>query len=182
VENVFHFHRSGGYDSGTLATLATAIDTSWQANMKPALPGDITLVDITCTNLSEVAGAQAILAVSTAGTLAQPGFESPGTTFALKFGTAKSGRSYRGRMYYPLISTTQANDGVLTSAQANFYLAAVENFFVDILADSGDQHTIVSYMNDCEWRTDGVATDVTSYSYTNLALDSQRRRLVGRGI
>jgi len=182
VENVFYFHRSGGYTSTLLDDLNAEIVTAWTAEIRPHLPGDITLVDVTSTGTECIAPAQDIDTVGAAGSNVGAAHENPGATFAIKFGTGLAGRSYRGRMYWPLLMDSEVNNGLLSGAFAGQIRSGVEDFFASILAGSGDQHVIASYANDCEWRTTGVFTDVTSYTYVDLNLDSQRRRLPGRGI
>lgn len=182
IENVFYFQRSGGYDGTALDDLNAAATTSWTANIRPHLPGAITLETITSTGTECVAPAQDIDVVGAAGSNVGAVFETTGQTFAIKFGTALAGRSYRGRMYWPVLMASEVNDAKLSAVFAGQIRSGVEDFFADILADTGDQHVIASYVHDCEWRDTGVATNVTSYSYTDLNLDSQRRRLPGRGI
>lgn len=182
VENVWYFTRTGGYSPGLLDALNDAITTAWTTNMRPFLPPEITLLDITSTDQSVVGGAQDIDVVSVVGSNAVTAFNSIGTTFALKFGTGLSGRSNRGRMYWPALPNNVVVDNDIDAGYAGSIRSAVEDMFADILADSGDQHVVVSYQNDCTWRTTGAKNDVTSYSYVDLHLDSQRRRLSGRGI
>lgn len=182
IENVWYFTRSGGYDATSLDDLNGAITTAWTAEMRPQLPPGITLVDITSTDQSVISGAQDIDSVAVAGSNASPAFPDPGATFSIKFGTGLSGRSYRGRMYWPILIDGLVTNGLLDAAYAGALRSAVDDMFSAILVDTADQHVVVSYANDCEWRTTGVKTPVTSYSYVDLAVDSQRRRLVGRGI
>lgn len=182
VENVWYFTRTGGYDATSLDALNAAITTAWTTHMRPLLPVEITLLDITSTDQEVVGGAQDVDAVVVAGSNAVTAFNSLGTTFALKFSTGLSGRSYRGRMYWPALTNNVVIDNLLDAGYAASIRDAVADMFADIESDSGDAHVIASYMNDCEWRTTGVATPVTGYSYVDLNLDSQRRRLSGRGI
>lgn len=182
VENVFYFGGNGPYDGTKLDALNAAITTSWGTNIRPHLPAAITLVDITSTGTECIAPAQDIDVVGAAGSNVGAVFETTGNTFAIKFGTGLAGRSFRGRMFWPVLMASEVNDGKLSSVFAGQIRAGVEDFFADVEADTGDIHYIVSYQHDCEWRTEGVPTEVTSYTYTDLNLDSQRRRLPGRGI
>jgi len=43
------------------------------------------------------------------------------------------------------------------------------------------QLVVVSYYNSGAWRTTAVATPIINFGFADLAIDSQRRRLVGRG-
>lgn len=182
VENVFYFTIAGGWDAASLLALNLAIDTAWTANIKPHLSTDITLVSVVSTDQGATGGAQDVHLVGVAGSSPTAGFESLGNTLALKFGTGLSGRSNRGRTYWPqLLATVVSNNEVVTSF-ANDIVDATRDFFDSIASDVGCVHVVASYMNDCEWRLAAVTNPVTSYSYTDTRLDSQRRRLSGRGI
>lgn len=182
VENVFHWTQATDYDATDCAVLAAAIVTAYDTEWKHLLSSDVVLNDVTVTGIDTVSGAQAVAPAGITGTHATAGFETIGNTLCFKFGSAQAGRSYRGRMYWPqLISTMVANNEVNTT-DAGILLAAVNDFFDAVNSDAGMQHCVVSYQNDCEWRTTGVATSVISYTYTDRRLDSQRRRLSGRGI
>lgn len=182
IENVFTFTGNASWNSGSLLDLCVAMSTSWTSNLQDLLTGEVTLVDITATDLEEEDGAQATLAISAVGTSEQNGFETTGNTFVIKFTTARVGRSYRGRMFWPLLANNMVDNGLIVStAVANQLAVAVGNFFADVDSLANGVHVITSYMNDCAWRTTAVATPVAAYAYTDLALDSQRRRLPGRG-
>lgn len=182
VNNIHYFWRNGGWDSGSLLEQAVEAAASWHTNIKPLLPTAATLVDITITDVAVEDSLQAITATSAPGTSGAAAFETTGNTFVIKFTTDHIGRSFRGRMYWPLLQVTQVNDGKLGSdALASVLVDAVSDFFADIESVTGNPHVIVSYQNDCEWRDVAVSTPVQGYTYTDLNLDSQRRRLPGRG-
>lgn len=182
VENVLYFERDDDYTAFELDILNGDVVDHWATFLRPHLPAAALLVDVTSTDQSVVSGAQDIDAVSVAGSNVGAPFETTGNTFAFKFGTGLSGRSYRGRMYWPILMASEVNDGKLSAVFAAQVRDALEDFFGAIAASNGNRHVVASYQNDCEWRTTGVHTPVSSYSYTDLNLDSQRRRLPGRGI
>lgn len=182
IQNVFYFRRSGGWSEANLLEQLTELLAAWHINIKPLLPTVITLVDLIATDVATEDAEQATLAASAPGTNATAAFENPGTTFAIKFATDRVGRSYRGRMYWPVLLTTQVNEGQIAStAAALAIVAGVADMFADTSSVTGNEHVIVSYMNDCAWRTTAAVTAVRTYTYTDLNLDSQRRRLPGRG-
>lgn len=182
VENVHYFVRSGGFTAGFLDDLNASITTHWTTFIRPLLPTTAQLLEIISTAQEVVSGAQDSDIVAANGTNAGNPYQSLGATFAIKFSTGLSGRSYRGRMYWPQLieGLVVAND--LNAGYAAGIRDAVEDFFTSINDDAVGTHNVVSYQNDCEWNTTGVATPVTGYSYTDLHVDSQRRRLSGRGI
>lgn len=181
VHNVHYFSRSGGYDASALNDLVQAAKDSWLANFITLMSGEVTLMDITATDMSVEDGATSTVTVNTACTNAGAILQTIGNTLAVKFLTGLSGRSFRGRMYVPALFAANVNDGIVDTTLAGIWVDAITAFFDDILADTADQHVIVSYQNDCEWRDNAVVTPVQAYNYTDRFLDSQRRRLTGRG-
>jgi len=182
VQNVFYFKRSGGYNAGTVEDLADQIETEWNAELKANQPPQLTLNSVTVTDQETAGGVQHVATVGSAGTNASAAFPDPGATLAIKFATGLSGRSHRGRMYVPSLIDGLVASGIVDAGFANALVTDYADFFGAILSATGDQHVIVSYANDCEWRTTAEVNAVTSYSYTDRNVDSQRRRLPGRGI
>lgn len=182
VENVFYWNHGSPYDAATIAALALAVQGSWVTNLKPILPPAAVLNSITATATDAASGVQHVAPVGSAGSNAGAGMETIGNTLAIKFGTGVSGRSYRGRMYFPILIEGLVSANVVDLSYAAGLVSAVTAFFQDVETDTGDKHVIASYQNDCAWRATGVSTDVSSYSYVDRNLDSQRRRLSGRGI
>jgi hypothetical protein len=182
IENVFYFYIKDGWSLPLLVDLGVHLTSAWDTFLKPRLNSAIELLDITITNVELQNGDQTIAPVNAAGTLAGQAFPSTGQTFAIKFGTGIAGRSYRGRMYWPLLSNDAVANGNVNQASAVAMVGAVDDFFAQIKTDMDADHVVVSYQGDCEWRAAGIPTPVTSYTYSDLHLDSQRRRLPGRGI
>lgn len=182
VENVFYFRHFGGYDDTTIVALVSAMTTAWETQIKPLLPDVATLDSITATGTATESDVQAVALVAQTGSNTGDGMETIGNTLCIKFNTGLSGRSFRGRLYWPILIEGFVAANVVAEPYASNLVAAFSDFVSDTNADTGDSHVIASYQNDCEWRTAGVATPVTSYSLTDHNLDSQRRRLSGRGV
>ena len=182
IANVFHFTRGSAWALGDMEELALAMRDAWNERLSPLLAGDVELLNITVTDIAAEDSIQYTAVCEDVGTYAGAAFETTGNTFAIKFNTYRTGRSYRGRMYWPLLNANAVNDGRITSGPiADSMVGALTLFFQDVTDATACSHTVVSYMNNCEWRATGVATEVLTYSYSDLNLDSQRRRLPGRG-
>jgi len=106
-----------------------------------------------------------------------------GNAFAIKRSTSALGRSGRGRLFVPVwaqnmlggenvISLTVANNIV---AGLTAFQAAVEGGTLPCLMG------IVSKQNGGTPRAFGQFTQITAWGYTDATIDSQRRRLPGRG-
>lgn len=182
VENVWYFNHGTPYDAGSLEDLVLATQAAWVARFQALLPADCVLTEITATAQDAVSGDQFTASVGAAGTNSGAAFDTTGNTLVIKFTSGRSGRSYRGRMFWPVLMGAQVNNNYVALLYAGALVTATSDLFEDIKTATGDDHVIVSYQNDCAWRVDGVSTNVIGYSYTDLALDSQRRRLATRGI
>lgn len=106
-----------------------------------------------------------------------------GTCVAVSFRTAFGGRSFRGRNFIsgvPLdaIDGNQCTAGFDTGIVA-IYESLVPDFIADDLPDA--VHVVVSRYHLGAPRVTGIATPILSYLLTNRDIDSQRRRLTGRG-
>ena len=114
-----------------------------------------------------------------AGTLAGDSVPN-NAALAVSFYTDQRGRSYRGRNYVPGLS---AGNLASTSTFATAVLAGLLAAYVELptaLGSVGAEHAVLSRQHNGAPRTTGVATPVTAYG-GNVQIDSQRRRLAGRG-
>lgn len=182
IANVFYFKRPGPWDLGSLQEQAEEMRSAWNVRLSPLLSAAVVLLDITITNVAVEDDEKYVLPCNDVGTYSSAAFETTGNTFCIKFNTHRVGRSYRGRMYWPLLNANAVNDGkIASSGIADSMIGALALFFADVAGVTGNDHVVVSYQNGCEWRTTAEATQVLTYTYTDLNLDSQRRRLPGRG-
>lgn len=104
-------------------------------------------------------------------------------TFAIKLSTGLTGRSYRGRLYLPGLVAPDITNGVtLLQARADAAVTSLNLLISTLIAHSPSwKLCVVSYMTNHNWRATGVATSISNAVYTDLNVDSQRRRLAGRG-
>jgi len=141
----------------------------------------VTLERVTATALDTDAGAYAEVTSGSAG--GNTGAAMPsGVTIALKFFSGLTGRSQRGRMYLVGLSDGAVSGDQITDAAAAAFLVAWGDFFDSVATDESVLHVIVSYCNAGAWRTTAQNTDVAAVVLVDKNLDSQRRRLAGRGI
>lgn len=115
------------------------------------------------------------------GTLGTPSLPA-NVTVAVKLTTGIGGRSARGRIYtVGMNSASVSGNSLAAGAPAAF--AAIYNSLITKLAAGGtvDKLAIVSYCSNGFWRINAQVLPVLSAS-CDVNLDSQRRRLTGRGI
>jgi hypothetical protein len=103
-------------------------------------------------------------------------------TFAIKLGSTQAGRSQRGRIFIPGVALNFISGQVMGTSLADAFVTELNALKSAISAHSTSwQLGVVSYRADKAWRTEGQFTPVSTIVYTDLNLDSQRRRLTGRG-
>lgn len=181
--NVLWFKKSSAIAAADLTTLAIDLWNWWDTYGDPTMcdQGVLNSIDAiqqdTSTSPSvNYAGASPITgtAVGTGAPL--------NCTIVSSFRTANRGRSSRGRFYsYALSETDTNNNGITIGSGLQTALSVMWANLSGFISPDGWTHVVVSKQLDLVARTAGFAQPVTSY-IIDTALDSQRRRLLGRGI
>jgi hypothetical protein len=183
IENVFNVRSGGGVTAADADRIQGIFATWWNATARPQVSLSTSLVLMVLDALDAAVSLHreyttGWTAVGSNGSAALPG----GSTTCIKLATGTRGRSYRGRIYWPGLPGANVSAGLLTTAYRDALAAAVNTLRTNLAADvAGDKLVIVSYCSNKVWRAAGVATEVTSASAHTL-VDSQRRRLIGRGL
>jgi len=181
-ENTLYFRLQPSVADTSLLALGNAVLLWWNAEVRPYLSNQLTLREIYLTDLTT--------ATSEAYTLVPPtplpvGGDTaaalPGNvSLAVSFRTGARGRSYRGRNY--IVGLVEP--AVTGNAVSNDFANGMQDAYSELLASP--------FADDYEWvvasrftanapRTTGIATPVTSVTVVDPYVDSQRRRLRGRG-
>lgn len=186
IENRFFLEGAEQWTLASLTELATTALDEWQSSIAPLISDQVHLILARATDMEVDDGA---------GVEIEPGSDIAGevtggslpsnVTLTTKFGSGLTGRSHRGRVYTPgiprtSVGTTTVNE--VTPVVAGSFSSGWANFFSGLIAnvENCDHHVIVSYCFNKAWRTTADITTVINYS-TEVTLDSQRRRLPGRG-
>lgn len=183
VENTLYFRQAG--TPGIIDMLALAAElASWYSDeISPLQCSVVSLNEIVVTSLESETAPRVVY---TSG-LPLPG-EFTGecmpneVTWAIKFNTVGRGRSSRGRNFVLGIPRTNVAgndiDVALAGNYVDAYLAVIPR-----VAGLATEWTWVVYSRrvDMAWRTEGLPQDVISVSFSDLIIDSQRRRSPGRG-
>jgi hypothetical protein len=141
----------------------------------PLMSTQVRLTKLTARDLGSENGAIVVRGENIPGTnsaLVLPG----NVTFAVSFRTGLAGRSYRGRNYFIGLGENQASGNFIVTVTADAIVNAYVQFAAEILLQGWVQVVVSRYVNGA-LRPTAVATDITQYLYTDLRLDSQRRRL-----
>jgi hypothetical protein len=189
VENTLDVRLAGAWGAAELATLGADYVTWWTANYKPFASTDLVLTEVVCTDLRTETGPQVTTAPLGGVAGDAVGEIMPGSvTLAVSFRTALRGRSYRGRNYVCGLITDYVSGSQINSSIADAVQAAY-SAMIGMGAFTSDDWTwvVVSRYSGIGTdgkpipRTEGIATPVTQVVITDHTIDSQRRRLPGRG-
>lgn len=187
VENTLYF--TGGFSDETLpAELALVMESWWTDNYAPLVSEDVTLVETVVTDLSSETGFQVSQAPAllTTGTISGFGSLPNNASLAVSFRTGQRGRAFRGRNYIVGITESQVERSEMDTTTANAWQAAY-TAILDAVADLSCNWSVVSRFSGVDGdgkpipREEGVASLVTNVVIVDRVIDSQRRRLPGRG-
>lgn len=188
VENTIWVTSEDLLDEAALTLIGETVKAWWISDYAPQVSDLVSLTEIVVTNMTTETSNQ----VSVNGDH-QLGGQIGGTlttnsTFAVSFRTASRGRSFRGRNYIvgiPLEHMAETN--VVEASWASDVVTAYTNLLSQ-LGDAGFQWVIASRFSGVDPdtgkpipRTAGVTTNVITVVAADLVIDSQRRRLPGRG-
>lgn len=183
IENTFHVKKSTPYSFSDLQAIRTIFNTWDQTTLSGIRATTTVLTRIRTKSLDTSSSATEDYTLPTpragsAGAAALP----LNVTFCFRCITGLAGRSYRGRLYHAGIPSNYlgATINEISASWANTYVSYLTNLMSTLLT-AGHTMVVVSYRNDKAWRTTAAATPITQWGYADLYLDSQRRRLSGRG-
>lgn len=119
-------------------------------------------------------------ALPIAGTRVSPGMPS-NVTLALTGRTGFAGRSFRSRTYWIGLCEDQCTGDAIVGAIITSLLAIMNALITRVAAIGADYELVVvsKYTNNAP-RANGITTPIQAFT-TDGVIDSQRRRLLGRG-
>lgn len=181
VVNIFHFHKDGGWSAADLGNLAQAVMDWWIADIKPLVNQSVKLESVSARDLSTESGASAlkIPAVDQIGT-GDVSTLPNSATLAVSLRTGKNGRSYRGRSYFVGIDPTEVDKNTVSQSYTTAVQTAYNALRSTVAPSLACEMCVVSrYHNKA--RRDTAETNTVTAVTIDPTVDSQRRRLPGRG-
>jgi len=181
VENTLFFFCEDGVNLSNMATLAGEIDDWWDTSLRPLQSTAVTYRETYVTDLTSDTSptysstANTGMAGSKAASAGLPG----NVTFCLTFATAARGRSGRGRNYIVGLVEGDVTGNALVNTQADALVGAYEQLLT--LFSTPYDWVVLSSFSEGAPRVERLIQPVQSVRYADLYIDSQRRRLTGRG-
>jgi len=181
VVNVLYFRRQGNWGLPELEAAAQTLATVWVNDIMTNLSSETRLqrVQARGERVQDDVSFEFVLPSPAAGT--RPGESVPfQCAFCVTHLTGLVGRSNRGRTYFGYISEADNNNGLLAVARANGLrngLVSVRN----VMANAGWTHVVVSRVRNKTRLPVAVTVPVIGYKYTDLIIDTQRRRRLNLG-
>ncbi len=186
--NDLYFSHGTTIDITALQALADAVDNWYWASILPELSNDFTYVRTIVTDLTTNTSGVAFQSANT-GPGGVTGESNPNNVAAcISFRTALRGRNWRGRNFIPgipgsVVTLNTIGNAFITNVQAGYRLLKFGGTTIP-----GDwSWVVVSRYSGVDVngkpipRTSGVVELVTDALFVDPTVDSQRRRLPGRG-
>lgn len=178
--NTLHFSREAEWTVPDMLTVATGVFDWWVANVAPLVCDNsgfsvCQATDLT-TRTSPVATYSHALVGGGISTEAAPN----NVALCVTLGTDARGRSYRGRNYIGGIPLSQILGGLYVEST---YANEMRDAYAALIGEDfgvGANWGVLTRRADGALRAEGYTTLITNIR-VDLALDSQRRRLAGRG-
>ena len=190
VETTSYYKKATAVTTSDLTSLLEEVNTIVRTQLIPFLGNTITLVRLVGTLLSTVDGLIAVSTTSLPVSGGASGEAAPNNVaLTMSIRTAARGRSFRGRNYIPgipkdLITESEVGSGSVaayTDAYTALMGAGADLGFEMVVVSRFSGFTIVGGRKVPTPRAEGIATPVTNVFVVDNTVDSQRRRLPGRG-
>lgn len=185
VENVYHVTFAANPTVTDLQAMAAIFVSWWNTNMKAKVRAETVLTAIKATDISSQTGPSITTAAGLplTGTFASGGPIANSNTVAVKWLTDFRGRSFRGRTYHVGLhaSSLVTNAQSITTTEVTNLQTAYNALVTAVAAYATGTHlTVVSFVTGGVNRAQGLPSTITTCQI-DATLDSQRRRLPGRG-
>lgn len=182
VENTLYFLHAGAITPAALQQLVQDMMDFWIANMIPVQSGYVQLLEVYGRSLDNVSGYEETVTPTSATFGAEGGDAMPNNvTICVSFRTGLTGRTSRGRNYWIGLAEGQVTSNLVNGSAIADILDAYTGMVGEEAVSAGWTWVVVSrYLNGSP-RVSGSALTVTNVICTDNIVDSQRRRLPGRG-
>ena len=179
-ENVFYVTGTEPMNETNQDAVALIVKNVFLSDILPSLSSDLTLQSIKTTGMDDATSATHEYTADLPHAGGYTGTSLPGgTALAVHFGTNSRGRGTSGRQYVMGIPDgANVGNNVTSTFQNAMRLGYIS--LMETLSVAEYTLSVVSFVHNKTLRMEGVSMAVTSVT-VDPAIDSQRRRLAGRG-
>jgi hypothetical protein len=172
----------GAVDYTDTTNAALALETWWNA-YRSSVPAGVTATQVRATAWDVAGGVQYVKSPlsNPAGTVISP-LEANNVTLAQKMVTGFTGRSNHGRTYLVGLNTAAKTDNDHVTAAFQTAAISAMTAFRAALTAASLVHVVASFVTGGVPRPNGTFTPIISTAFQDNVVDSQRRRLPGRGL
>lgn len=179
--NTFNVESNAVWDLTRMNAVANLFKLWWGNYYAPAVPTNVALTTVQVRLLDPTNPLAVDLPVSPASPGSRTGTPEPGNvTLTVSWRTGLAGRAYRGRIYSAGVSENDVTTTDTATSTLLALLAIAGAQLISQLATNATPLVIFHRPHTVPHPLDNRFTVVTSYVMENL-IDSQRRRLPGRG-
>lgn len=167
---------------GDCQTVANALDTWWEGNVQALISDQMAIREIEVVSIAEENGPQATFSAGfpLAGDSADPLLPN-NVAWCISLRSGLTGRSARGRWYWCGLTENQVTGNLVLTTPADSIVAAMQNL-IDTIQSLSANVVIASFFSAGVPRVGGPVTFVVTEALAvDQVVDSQRRRLPGRG-
>lgn len=180
-ENVYHYAGATDNSPQHYIDLAAAFHTAWHISLAAYQTQSTYLTAVKITDMSDQNGTAIVFSPTDNNRGYRDTDSVPNNVAAVaSWHTLLRGRSFRGRTYLLGLGTATVSGSRLTENTRNELQIVMNNLIAPEFEMEALSLVIVSKFHNKQPRTTGIATPVTSVT-VDANLDSQRRRLPGRG-
>lgn len=187
VENTLYFERSGGWSLPQIIDFLEQLNTLIAEELMPLLASSIQFIELIARLLDTASSIGFSMPITPPVSGGVSGNAAPNNvTYTISFKTGLTGRSFRGRNYVPGLPGSKVTGNTIDSATRTGLLAFYSALKA-LASESTNPWVVVSRYSGVDGdgkpipRVTGVTTNVESVTTFDTTVDSQRRRLPGRG-
>lgn len=170
--------KSGVLDGSYLGELGAVLVTWYDTSMKPLQTAGHSLQRIRLRDLTEENSYAVDYSTGLPETGTRAGNSMPSNTaWCLKLSTGFSGRSKRGRIYHFGFAEADVSGNFIDVNYAASVLSAFRQIPLDLAADDYFEWGVLSRQQDGAPLLSGIFYPIGSIVYTDLRVDTQRKRL-----
>lgn len=180
VENVFHVDNATPWDATELLRYCAVFANWWNADMRALVSDAVSLVSVIGKDMATgtAVGVEYTTGLPLVGGNTSGDFPN-NVTLAVKWSTGLAGRSFRGRTYHIGLAKNQVAGQIVVSSSLSSIVTAYL-LLISAVTTAGAALSVASRFHLGVVRVTGVTTHILSAS-ADPVIDSQRRRLPGRG-